>query len=305
MTKKARKHKTDRGRLVKVTVIDYQATAMAIQLDLISSQMIEDAIDRNELTLVFQPQNCLGTDSLFGIEVLTRWNSLELGTIDTQHFIEILESSSLLLVKKFHEWLLKETFTQMSLWQDLGLSVPVFINFSSRYLQCKDSLSYILYLIQEYRIDPHFLGIELTETAPITYKDEIFFVLHHLNMLGIKISLDDFCTSYCSLEYLCDLPVDMIKLDKRFVHGLVDDSRERRVAMTTIVEHLIAMAHQLGIKVVAEGVETIEQLELVTAMGCDAFQGYLLSRPVVAPILRLMLSNLATHKMSYYSACAA
>lgn len=271
---------------------------------LISPQMIENAIDRNELNLVFQLQNSLESNSIFGIEVLTRWRSLELGTIDTQSFIKILESSSLLLIKKFHEWLIKETFNQISLWQDLGLLVPIYINFSSRYLQCKDSINYILYLMQEYRIDPHYLGIELTETAPITQKDEIFFVLHHLHMLGIKISLDDFCTAYCPLEYLCDLPVDIIKLDKHFVHGLVDQAVDRRTAITTIVDSLITMAHNLNIKVVAEGVETVEQLELVTAMGCDAFQGYLLSRPVVSPIMKLMLDELLTRN-SYASLYAA
>jgi len=271
---------------------------------LISPHSIETAIDRNELSLVFQLQNSLEDNSIFGIEVLTRWRSPEFGVVDTEGFIRVIESSSLLLIKKFHEWVIKETFNQMALWQDMGLLVPTCINFSSQYLQCKDSLNYILYLMQEYKIDPHYLGIELTETSPITKKDEIFFVLHHLSMLGIKICLDDFCTSYCPLEYLCDLPIDIIKLDKRFIHGLVDQSMDRRTAINTIVESLITMAHNLGIKVIAEGVETIEQLELVAAMGCDAFQGYLLSRPVPAPVMKLMLGELV-NRSNYISLCAA
>ncbi|MFN3361652.1 MAG: EAL domain-containing protein [Pseudanabaenaceae cyanobacterium] len=262
---------------------------------LILPETIERAIANRELSLAFQVQNHLPTNSLFGVEVLTRWQTPERGRVDTAQLIRVLEKSSLSLVQRFHEWLLQEAFSYISVWQEIGIKLPVYINFSSRYLQCKDSLHYILYLIQEYQVDPHYLGVELTETAPVTDRAEIFFVLHHLSLLGIKIVLDDFCTAYCSLEYLCDLPVDIIKLDKTFVHGLVDHSPERRAAITTIVHSLIHMAHSLGITVLAEGVETVEQLKTVINLGCDAYQGYLLSPPVPAPVARIMLSD-ATKK---------
>ncbi|MCS6959399.1 MAG: EAL domain-containing protein [Pseudanabaenaceae cyanobacterium SKYGB_i_bin29] len=256
-------------------------------------EMIESAIINGEMSLVFQVQSCLSTNSLFGVEALTRWRAPNVGRIDTSKMIRALESSSLSLVRQFHEWLLQEAFGYISLWQEIGIRVPIYINFSSRYLQCKESLHYILYLVQEYKIDPHYLGIELTETAPITDREEIFFVLHHLHLLGVKIVLDDFCTSYCSLEYLCDFPVDVIKLDKTFTKGLVDPSPDRRAAITTILHHVTTMAHNLGIAVLAEGVETIEELAAVTELGCDAYQGYLLSPPVPAPLARIMLTDQA------------
>lgn len=258
---------------------------------LILSEMIERAIANRELSLAFQVQNHLRTNSLFGVEVLTRWQTPDRGRIDTAQLIQVLEKSSLSLVQHFHEWVLQEAFSYISVWQEIGIKLPVYINFSSRYLQCKDSLHYILYLIREYKVDPHYLGVELTETAPITDREEIFFVLHHLSLLGVKIVLDDFCTSYCCLEYLCDFPVDIIKLDKTFVNGLVDHSPERRAAITTIVQSLIHMAHSLGIAVLAEGLETVEQLKTVINLGCDAYQGYLLSPPVPAPVARIMITD--------------
>lgn len=251
----------------------------------ISSKEIEQAIEEGELSLNYQPQSSLVMGGITGIEALVRWHSKTLGQVDTGHFIGILEHSEISSIVKFHEWLIQNAFKQIIAWRQIGILAPVYLNFSTRYLQQRGCLDQIQHFIQKYDIHPSWFGIEVTETCSITDMPEIKFVLEYLCKIGVKIALDDFCTGYSSLEYIIDFPVETIKIDKRFIQSLCTESYQRRNSISIILESLIEMAFKLGIKVVAEGVETMKQLEIVTFLGCDAYQGYFFCPPIPADVI--------------------
>ncbi len=265
----------------------------------ITAQHIDEAIDNGEMVLHYQPISNLTSGEITGLEALVRWHSKKLGQIDTAHFIKVLEHSDISLIAKFHRWLTITAFEQILTWQQIGISVPVYLNFSSRYLQEQDSLNLIKSLVQDYKISTSWFGIEVTETHSIHDMQGIQFVLNKLSNMGIKISLDDFCTSYCSLEYLSDLPAHAIKIDRRFVQGLTSDDFQRQNSINIIVESIIEMVFKLGIEVVAEGVETLKQLEIVTYLGCDSYQGYLLSPPAPVDVITQMLFSKRTRRNSH------
>ena len=265
----------------------------------ITAQHIEEAIDNGEMVLHYQPLSNLTSGEITGLEALVRWHSPKLGQIDTSHFIKILEHSDISLIAKFHRWLTITAFEQILTWQEVGISLTVYLNFSARYLQERDCLNLIKSLVQDYKISTSWFGIEVTESHSIQDMQAIQFVLNKLTDMGIKISLDDFCTSYCSLEYLSDLPTHAIKIDRRFTQGLTSDDFQRQSCINIIVESIIEMAFKLGIEVVAEGVETLKQLEKVTFLGCDSYQGYLLCPPVPVDVITQMLFSNRTRRDSH------
>jgi EAL domain-containing protein (putative c-di-GMP-specific phosphodiesterase class I) len=257
----------------------------------IDSKLIEEAIDRNEFLLHYQLQSCIKTGEFIGMEALTRWQSKALGQVDTQQFIKVLEESHIDLIAKFHQWLLHSAFTQIVAWREVGISVRVFLNFSTRYLQERECLPLITDLLQAYNLPPSCLGIEVTESCSISNMTDIQYVLKGLKRKGIEIALDDFCTSYCSFEYLAELPANKIKIDKQFIQCLGKKPGDLQNSVSIILESIIDMALKLGIEVIAEGVETIHQLEQVTFLGCDAYQGYLYCPPVPAFYASAMVLN--------------
>ena len=265
----------------------------------ITAQHIEEAIDNGEMVLHYQPLSNLTSGEITGLEALVRWHSPKLGQIDTAHFIKILEHSDISLIAKFHRWVTISAFEQILTWQEVGISLTVYLNFSARYLQERDCLNLIKSLVQDYKISTSWFGIEVTESHSIQDMQAIQFVLNKLTDMGIKISLDDFCTSYCSLEYLSDLPTHAIKIDRRFTQGLTSDDFQRQSCINIIVESIIEMAFKLGIEVVAEGVETLKQLEKVTFLGCDSYQGYLLCPPVPVDVITQMLFSNRTRRDSH------
>jgi len=265
----------------------------------ITAQHIEEAIDNGEMVLHYQPLSNLTSGEITGLEALVRWHSPKLGQVDTAHFIKILEHSDISLIAKFHRWVTITAFEQILTWQEVGISLTVYLNFSARYLQERDCLNLIKSLVQDYKISTSWFGIEVTESHSIQDMKAIQFVLNKLTDMGIKISLDDFCTSYCSLEYLSDLPTHAIKIDRRFTQGLTSDDFQRQSCINIIVESIIEMAFKLGIEVVAEGVETLKQLEKVTFLGCDSYQGYLLCPPVPVDVITQMLFSNRTRRDSH------
>jgi EAL domain-containing protein (putative c-di-GMP-specific phosphodiesterase class I) len=258
---------------------------------LIDSKSIEAAIDRNEFVLHYQLQSSVKTGRIVGMEALTRWQTKALGYVDTAQFIKILENSSLDLIAKFHRWVIREAFIQVVAWRAIGIIVPVFLNFSTRYLQERECLSFIQTLLQEYNLPTSCFGIEVTESCSITDMPNIQFVLQSLQEMGVEIALDDFCTSYCSLEYLTELPVTKIKIDRQFIQNLGTKTSQRQNSVSMILESIVDMALKLGIEVIAEGVETLQQLEQVTCLGCDIYQGYLYYPPVPACYVSAMVLN--------------
>lgn len=265
----------------------------------ITAQHIEEAIDNGEMVLHYQPLSNLTSGEITGLEALVRWHSPKLGQIDTAHFIKILEYSDISLIAKFHRWLTITAFKQILTWQEVGICIPVNLNFSARYLQERDCLNLIKFLVQDYKISTSYFGIEVTESHSIQDMQAIQFVLNNLHSMDIKISLDDFCTSYCSLEYLSDLPAHTIKIDRRFIQGLTCDNFQRQNSFNIIVESIVEMAFKLGKEVVAEGVETLKQLEMVTFLGCDSYQGYLFCPPAPVDVITQMISRERTHRDSH------
>jgi diguanylate cyclase len=175
---------------------------------------------------------------------------------------------------------IRTAFSQIIAWKAIGISIPVFLNFSTRYLQERECLTLIKTLLQEYNLSPTCFGVEVTESCSITKMFDIKFVLQSLYEMGVQIALDDFCTSYCSLEYLTELPATQIKIDKQFIHGLCRTSFQGKNSVSIVLESIIDMALKLGVEVVAEGVETMQQLEQVTYLGCDTYQGYFYCPPL-------------------------
>jgi EAL domain-containing protein (putative c-di-GMP-specific phosphodiesterase class I) len=248
----------------------------------IDSKSIERSLDSNEFLLHYQLQSSVNTGQIVGMEALARWQTKTLGYVDTAEFIKVLENAEIDLVAKFHKWAIRAAFTQIVEWRAIGITVPVYVNFSTRYLQERECLTFIQTMLQEYDLPSTCFGIEVTESCSITNMTDIQYVLQNLHKMGVEIALDDFCTSYCSLEYLTELPATKIKIDKQFIQNLGNNSSQHQSSSSIILESIIDMALKLGIEVVAEGVETMKQLEQVTYLGCDIFQGYLYYPPVPA-----------------------
>jgi EAL domain-containing protein (putative c-di-GMP-specific phosphodiesterase class I) len=271
----------------------------------INSELIEEAIDNGELLLHYQLQSSLQDNKIVGMEALTRWQSPTFGYVNTAQFIDILEHSEIELIAKFHKWMICTAFTQIVAWRAMGITVPIFLNFSTRYLQQQECLTLIQTMLQEYNLPASCFGVEVTESYSITNMADIKFVLQSLHRMGIQIVLDDFCTSYCTLEYLTELPASKIKIDKQFIQSLGDKSGDKSSeypnSILIILESVIDMAMKLGIEVIAEGVETVQQLEQVTYLGCDSYQGFLYYPPVPAHYASAMILNSQNHKEYQFS----
>jgi EAL domain-containing protein (putative c-di-GMP-specific phosphodiesterase class I) len=267
----------------------------------INSELIEEAIDNGELLLHYQLQSSLQNNKIVGMEALTRWQSPTLGYVNTAHLIDVLEHSEIELIAKFHRWMIRTAFAQIVAWRAMGITVPMFLNFSTRYLQKQECLTLIQTMLQEYDLPASCFGVEVTESYSITNMADIKFVLNSLHRMGIEIVLDDFCTSYCTLEYLTELPASKIKIDKQFIQSLGDKSCEYPNSVLIVLESVIDMALRLGIEVIAEGVETVQQLEQVTYLGCDSYQGFLYYPPVPAHYASSMILNSQNHKEYQFS----
>lgn len=240
------------------------------------------AIERDELELRYQPFISLQTGRISGAEALLRWRrNSEL--IAPSEFIPLAEDLGLII--SIGEWVLREACRQNKSWQEAGLrAIKISVNLSARQLIQRDFANTVRRILREIGLDPRWLQFELTESALMDNADETPASLHGLFYMGIRTAIDDFGTGYSSLDYLRRLQFDTLKIDHSFV---ADVSTDRKTA--ALVRSMIAMAHSLSLKVVAEGVETRGQLAFLRAHGCDHIQGFLASRPVVADQFTEML----------------
>ncbi|MCF7200923.1 EAL domain-containing protein [Pseudomonas oligotrophica] len=237
------------------------------------------AVERNELSLVYQPKVSLATRRIEGAEALLRWHHPRLGTISPAEFIPIAESTGLII--PIGEWVLRTACLQSRAWQDAGLApFPLAINLSARQFLGEGLVPLVRRVLQETGLQPRCLELELTETVLIRNMGETGSALRELKRMGVGLSLDDFGTCYSSLSYLLQLPFDILKLDLSFVRNLSVIPNAR-----TLTRAIIDLSHSLGLKVVAEGIETDEQLGFLREHGCDIGQGYLFSRPLEAAAL--------------------
>lgn len=267
-----------RGR-ARFEVFDKMMHARVIETLKIETDL-RRALERNELRLYYQPIINLTDGNVGGFEALVRWQHPERGIVLPSEFVSVAEETG--LIGRVGIWVLREACRQMCEWQkratykQLKLRPTMSINLSTRQLMQPDIAAQIYTVLDEMQIDPLCLKLEITESVVIDNTETTIEILKILRALGIELSIDDFGTGYSSLSYLHRFPVQQLKIDRSFVARM--DGRENG----EIVQTIISMAHQLGMKVVAEGVETEAQNEQLIMMGCDFAQGYLFSKPLDA-----------------------
>ncbi len=234
------------------------------------------ALERHEFVLHYQPKVDLRTGEVTGIEALLRWLHPERGLIPPLQFVPIAEESGLIV--PIGRWVLHEACTQLRAWLDAGLRpIPVAVNLSGAEFRAKHFLEGVRTILEETRLEPRFLGFELTERVLMNDLEGTVSILQALKASGVQLVVDDFGTGYSSLSYLRRFPVDALKLDQSFIHHITADPNE-----DAIISAVISMGKKLKQRVIAEGVETREQCNFLQAQGCDEGQGYYFSRPVAA-----------------------
>ena len=234
------------------------------------------AIERSELLLHYQPLVDMAAGTIVAAEALVRWNHPQLGLVGPSRFIPVAEESGLIV--PLGEWVLRQACNQLAQWRKQGIQLQrMVVNLSPRQFRQKHLVHTFSRVLDETGIDPSWLGLEITENVIMENPEVSIGILRQLKALGIELSLDDFGTGYSSLSYLKRFPIDKLKIDQSFVHDLTADADDE-----AMVSAIIVMAHQLKIRVVAEGVETEAQLAFLRDRGCDEYQGYHFSRPLPA-----------------------
>jgi diguanylate cyclase (GGDEF)-like protein/PAS domain S-box-containing protein len=249
---------------------------------LLESEM-RQGLERGEFVLHYQPQVDVGRGRIIGVEALVRWQHPTQGLVYPGSFIAVAEETGLIV--PLGDWVLRQACQQNAAWQAAGLPpIVVAINVSALQFRMKDFYASIMAGMMLAGLDARWLELELTESILIEDVDETLRMLDRLKGLGVSLSVDDFGTGYSSLSYLKRFPVDKLKVDQSFVRDLTDDADDRAIAAS-----IIAMGHRLGLRVVAEGVETAEHLAILRDEHCDEYQGYFFSRPVPADEIEKLL----------------
>jgi diguanylate cyclase (GGDEF)-like protein len=243
------------------------------------------AIEREEFELYYQPQLDLHTGQVTGMEALIRWNHPEQGIVPPAGFIRIAEETG--LIGPIGAWVLRTACARNKAWQEAGLPhLKVAVNLSARQFTQNDLVGMVAAVLSETGLAPHCLEIELTESLVMKDVDQAISIMLELKALGVKLSLDDFGTGYSSLSYLKRFPIDVLKIDRSFVADIARDADDAAIVMS-----IISLAHNLKLRVIAEGVEDIEQLEYLRRNGCDEMQGYYFCRPLPPDDFEKMLAS--------------
>lgn len=242
---------------------------------------LRKAIEKNELCLYYQPILSLATETLVGFEALVRWYHPQYGLTSPADFIPVAEETGLIV--NIGEWILREACLQLQIWQKkypAAESLTMSVNVSGRQLKEANLVANIETILQDTQIEHHLLKLEITETVLMENESSSITMLENLKNKGISLCLDDFGTGYSSLSYLHDFPINILKVDQSFVRRI--DEQSDKIA---IIKGIIALAHSLNIKVIAEGIETRKQYSFLKSCGCEYGQGYLFSRPLEAAIV--------------------
>ncbi|PLT32833.1 bifunctional diguanylate cyclase/phosphodiesterase [Bacillus sp. V5-8f] len=245
---------------------------------------LRKALDLNEFKIYYQPQMDVKTGKLRGVEALIRWQHPEWGMVSPAEFIPLAEETGLIL--PIGEWVLKTACLQNKAWQEDGYPpLRVAVNISSRQFQQSNFVETVKKILKETELDPMYLELELTESIIQDSKHAIS-TMHTLKEMGIHLSIDDFGTGYSSLSYLKTFPIDTLKIDQTFIRNIFNDQKD-----ASLVSTIINMAHNLDLKVIAEGVETTEQLDFLQQEKCNEAQGYFFSRPIPAGEMNTILQQ--------------
>ena len=260
---------------------------------LLAESRLLRAMDKHEFMMFYQPRLSLKTGRIAGMEALLRWNHPKKGIVSAGKFIRLAEKIG--LIQRIGEFVLASVTRQLKVWINQGKTpVPVAINVSSMELRGPKLKESLQYLLQETGLAPQFFEIEITESNLIEDLDRVRQTLTDIRKMGITISIDDFGTGYSSLGYLSSLPADYLKIDSLFIADIVNNRN-----MASIVETTITLAHSLGMQVIAEGVETAEQLQFLRAKGCDQIQGYYCSRPLSPSGLETFMQRIGEKNTGY------
>ena len=260
---------------------------VAAQQRLTLENSLRRALEQREFELHYQPLYDLRDRSITGFEALLRWNTPDGQTVAPGQFIAAAEESGLIV--PIGEWVLREALKQSRMWQAPGRRLAVSVNVSANQLSRATFVENLRRLIAELEVDPTLIELEVTESVIIEGAGDARESLYEIASLGVGIAIDDFGTGYSGLAYLKRLPIDTVKIDQSFVRDLTIDPDDK-----AIVTAIVAMAKSLGVDVVAEGVETEEQLEELKRLGCTRAQGFLLARPMTAAGVARILARLAT-----------
>nr|WP_122739375.1 EAL domain-containing protein [Pseudomonas viridiflava] len=248
------------------------STLERLQLEI----QLRRAVDEQQLQVFYQPKLCLRTGRLDSAEALVRWHHPQRGMVAPGEFIGLAEETG--LISAIGEFVLRKACWQACEWQRQGMApIRVSVNLSVHQLRQGKLVSLVRQVLEETGLAPQWLELELTESQLLDSVEHIITTFQQLRDLGVKLAIDDFGTGYSSLSYLRRFPVDYVKIDRAFISGLGDGTED-----AAIIQAIISMAHSLGLKVVAEGVENQSQLEFLRSHGCDEVQGYLISRPIEA-----------------------
>ena len=246
---------------------------------------LRHALERNEFVVHYQPRVDLRSGEIVGTEALVRWQHPELGLTPPARFIPVAEESGLIL--PLGEWVLRAACAQNKAWQHAGLKpLSISVNLSAYQFRQPGLVELVTRVLKETDLDPAFLELELTESAIMQNVEEIIDTLTRLKAMGVKFSVDDFGTGFSSLSYLKRFPIDTLKIDQSFVRDITTDPDDAAIAKT-----IISMAHDLQLRVIAEGVETEEQKSFLRLRHCDEMQGFFFSRPVPAEEIEVMLGE--------------
>jgi len=262
----------------------HQLNSSEMPPSLMLENEIQFALDDDEFSLFCQPKIDLDSGKLYGGEALIRWNSKKYGFINTQYFIDILEGSSSLV--PVTSWVLNVAIRQCLRYQQLHPGFSVAVNLSPSLLTSRNIVEIISNAVSIWSVEPSSLILEVTEGAMMRNPKRSLEILNEFHLLGFGVSIDDFGTGYSSLAYLKDLPADEIKIDKSFVMNMANDKKDE-----SIVKAAINLAHTLGLKIVAEGVEDEKTFDLLTGMGCDYAQGYYMAKPMLCDDLMVWMQG--------------
>ncbi|MCH8050478.1 MAG: EAL domain-containing protein [Chloroflexi bacterium] len=246
---------------------------------------LRQALEREDFVLHYQPQVNVSSGRIVGMEALLRWQHPERGLVLPMEFIPVAEETGLIL--PLGEWVLRTACVQNKAWQEAGLpSMRVAVNLSARQFQSRELVNTVTKILEETGLDPDCLQLEITEGDAMQDTEFTAKVLHDLKVMGVQIVIDDFGTGHSSLSYLARFPIDALKIDRSFVGSLPVDQ-----SAAAITAAIITLAHSLNLSVIAEGVETEEQLAFLKERKCDEFQGYLFSKPWPAEAFEAILSR--------------
>jgi EAL domain-containing protein (putative c-di-GMP-specific phosphodiesterase class I) len=265
-------------RLFSTSVLARSLERLEIESDL------RAALKKGEFVLFYQPKVDLATWSIVGAEALLRWRHPRRGWVSPGEFVPVAEESG--LIRPLGQWVLQEACRQLHEWQERGLSISVAVNVSSEEFNQPHFAETLLATVRRSGVHPGGLELEITESLLMRNADDTVQTLRRLRAAGLGLAVDDFGTGYSSLSYLQEFPVHAVKIDQTFIRDL-HKSRDN----AAIVAAILAMARELGLRVIAEGVETEEQLEYLRNHRCDQIQGFLYSKPVPAHEFEAILAR--------------